>query len=125
MIRTAPRPWLFLALLAAGFAAGLAAATQPARAQAVNDFPTVARVEYVLVCMDANGRSPETLRRCACKVDELAALISYEDYLAAETVLRMQQMPGERSAVFRSPGMTTAVVDRFRLADSEADLICF
>lgn len=97
----------------------------PAAAWAENDFPTQARVEYVLFCMAASGQSPENLRRCSCKVDELAGLISYRDYVSAETVLRMQQTTGERSAVFRGGGMTVDIVERFRIAEAEADLICF
>ncbi|MDO5659056.1 MAG: hypothetical protein Q4G36_12145 [Paracoccus sp. (in: a-proteobacteria)] len=90
-----------------------------------NDFPTEARVEYAIYCMAANGQGPENLRRCSCKVDELAGLISYRDYVAAETVLRMQQTSGERSTVFRGGGMTVDLVERFRIAEAEADLICF
>lgn len=102
----------------------LAAAT-PALGQSGNDFPTQARVEYVLVCMEANGRSPENLRRCSCKVDELASLIRYDDLVSAETVLRMQNMNGGRAEVFRGAGMMSTIVDKYRAAEAEAELVCF
>ncbi|MFD1881652.1 hypothetical protein [Paracoccus pacificus] len=115
------RPTLFHAAILAAMA--LPAAAQTPAAQ--SDFPTEDRVRFVLLCMEANGRSPENLRRCSCKIDEIGALISYDDYVAGETVLRMQQVPGERAAMYRGAGMLSATVDKLRSADAEAELVCF
>lgn len=86
---------LFSALFAA-LAAAPAAATG-----ALNDYPTEARVEYVFGCMAVNGQTPEALRRCSCSIDVIAEILSYEDYVAAETVLSMRLAAGERAALFR------------------------
>lgn len=106
---------LVLALLAA-----------PAGAQQVlNDYPTEARAEYVFACMQTNGQSRDALTRCSCSVDQIATILPYDDYVAAETVLRMRQgMGGERMAMFRIPA-STAIVAELRRAQAEAEMLCF
>ncbi|MBA4491115.1 hypothetical protein [Paracoccus sp. S1E-3] len=114
--------------LAAFHAAIITVLALPASAQtavSANDFPTEDRVRFVLLCMEANGHSPENLRRCSCKIDEIGALISFDDYVAGETVLRMQQVPGDRASMYRGAGMLSAAVDKLRSADAEAELVCF
>lgn len=96
-----------------------------ASAQAVNDYPTEARVEYVLACMATNGESPDALRRCSCSIDNIATVLPYERYVAAETVLRMQQVSGDRAAMFRQGAMMDAVTADLRRAEAEAEILCF
>jgi hypothetical protein len=100
-----------------------AAAAPPARA---NDYPTVARADYVLGCMAANGNTRLAMERCACSLDAIAEQVPYDRYEAADTVLRMQAGNlGERGAVFRDPpGVRTSVED-LRRAQAEATLRCF
>ena len=40
----------------------------------VNDYPTYARADYVFACMQTNGQTREALEKCACSIDEVAAL---------------------------------------------------
>lgn len=108
--------------LFAGAAILLAA---PAGAQDLNDYPTEARADYVFACMAANGQTQEALRRCSCSIDAIAAILPYDRYVEAETVLRMRQVPGERSAIFRGTAPTTAVVADLRRAQAEAEISCF
>jgi hypothetical protein len=90
-----------------------------------NDFPTIARADYVLGCMAANGNTREALERCSCSVDAIAEQIPYARYEAAETALRMQAGNlGERSAMFRDPPQVRAVVEELRRAQAEATLRC-
>ena len=96
-----------------------------ASAQAVNDYPTEARVEYVLACMATNGESPEALRRCSCSIDNIAAVLPYDGYVAAETVLRMRQTSGERAGMFRQGAMMDSVTADLRRAEAEAEILCF
>ena len=96
-----------------------------ASAQAVNDYPTEARVEYVLACMATNGESPEALRRCSCSIDQIASILPYDRYVAAETVLRMRQTTGERAAIFRSGPAANDPVADLRRAAAEAEIMCF
>lgn len=96
-----------------------------ASAQAVNDYPTEARVEYVLACMATNGESPDALRRCSCSIDNIATVLPYERYVAAETVLRMRQVSGDRAAMFRQGAMMDTVTADLRRAEAEAEILCF
>ena len=44
-----------------------------------NDFPTQARVEFVLGCMsEQGGQSYDTLYKCVCLIDAIAAEMSHE-----------------------------------------------
>ena len=103
----------------------LVSAVSPAASQAVNDFSTVARAEYVFGCMGANGQSPEMLYKCSCSIDVIASIIPYERYVEIETVLRMRQILGERTAAFRETKWANAMVDELRSAEAEATLKCF
>jgi len=67
-----------------------------------NDFPTQARVEYVLNCMqEAGKRSYDTMYSCVCEVDRIASVLSYQEYTKAETLSFLYSTPGERGGVFR------------------------
>ncbi|HEX8484925.1 hypothetical protein [Sphingomonas sp.] len=99
-----------------------AIAASPASA---NDFPTEARADYVIGCMAANGQTQDTMRRCACSIDAIAAVMPYRDYERAETVMRMRGMTGETASLFRDVQVLRNVVDRFRAAQVEADFRCF
>jgi hypothetical protein len=105
------------------FALALAAA--PGWAQDLgNDYPTEARADYVFACMATNGQTRDALGRCSCSIDVIATILPYDDYVAAETVLRMRLMPGERAAMFRVP-VSTAIVAELRRAQAEAEMLCF
>ena len=67
-----------------------------------NDFPTQARVEYVLSCMgEHGGQSYDTLYACICIIDKIADRMSYREYTAAETLSFLFSTPGERGGIFR------------------------
>jgi hypothetical protein len=51
--------------------------------------------------------------------------VSYDDYEKADTVMRMQLVPGENTSMFRTMKMLKAMVDQLRLAQIEADFRCF
>lgn len=97
----------------------------PVVAQEYNDYPTEARVDYVFACMKANGDTRESLQRCSCSIDVIATLLSYEDYVSAETVLSLAQLSGERGTQFRSTEQSHAAVDAIRRAQAEAEVRCF
>jgi len=97
---------------------------QPRAAPA--DYPTEALADYVFACMATNGQSQDALRRCACSIDTIAAKVPYDDYVKAETVLRMRQVPGGgRAVMFRTAPWAQAMLDRLRQAQVEAELRCF
>jgi len=105
-------------------AVALAIACPAAAQDLTNDYPTEARADYVFACMATNGQTREALTRCACSIDMIATILPYDDYVSAETVLRMRMMPGERAAEFRIP-ITTSIVADLRRAQAEAEILCF
>jgi hypothetical protein len=113
---------MMLALGAAALAAVVLEGPQAAPA----DYPTEALADYVFGCMASNGQSQEALRRCSCSIDAIAEKVSYEDYVQAETVLRLQQVQGGgRTGMFRTAPWAQAMVDKLRQAQVEAELRCF
>jgi hypothetical protein len=91
-----------------------------------NDFPTQARVEYVLRCMDANGgQSYNTLYACVCSIDKIAESFSYDEFSEAETFALMRSTPGEQGGVFRDPDRARALQKRYQEVVSAAEQSCF
>ena len=91
----------------------------------LNDYPTVARADYVFGCMKANGETRQALERCSCSIDVIASILPYERYVAAETVLSMAQVPGTLGSQFRSTEYAKVAVDELRRAQAEAEVRCF
>jgi len=89
------------------------------------DYPTAARAEYVFACMAVNGQTPEVLRKCSCSIDVIAEKIPFDQYERIETVMTMQQIPGERTAMFRQAPWVRALLDEFERAQADANLRCF
>src|SRR5215510_575474 len=104
--------------------AGALAVAGPAQ-DAANDYPTVARADYVFGCMQVNGQTREALERCSCSIDAIAALLPYEKYEEAETVMRVRQRAGKNAAMFSSMPQLRAKVEDLKRAQVEAELKCF
>jgi hypothetical protein len=90
-----------------------------------NDYPTVARADYVFACMATNGQTQDALRKCSCSIDVIASLIPYEKYVQSETILRMQLVGGEKSEMFRGAVWMKETLDDLRRAQAEAEARCF
>lgn len=114
MIRTAAALALLLSL--------------PAHAQQrkpANDYPTATRADYVIGCMASSNFKREFLERCACGIDTIADIMTFEDYEMADTVLRMQQgATAGRAAVFTSTPVAREKVELLRRAQAEVTLQC-
>lgn len=91
----------------------------------LNDYPTVARADYVFACMATNGQSRRALEQCSCSIDHIARLLSYDAYVRAETILRTLQVGGEKVAPLRDSEHFRAIVADLRRAQAEADIVCF
>ena len=89
----------------------LAVGLAKAPADDLNDYPTVARADYVFGCMKANGETRQALERCACSIDVIASILPYDRYVTAETVLGMAQVPGVLSSQFRSTEAANSAID--------------
>ena len=90
-----------------------------------NDYPTSARVDYVIGCMAANGQSREAMTRCSCSVDALASIMPYDKYVAAETILSMRQGVGQAASLFRNTPQYDDTIAELRRAQAEAEVRCF
>ena len=92
-----------------------------------NDFPTQARVEYVLQCMARQGgQSYNTMYSCICSIDKIAEQISYKEFSSAEMLTYLWSTPGERGGVFRDAA--TESRNRIKVLANirkEAEASCF
>ncbi len=117
--------WILGALAAAVLIAHGGAGAARAAELPANDYPTVARADYVFGCMQVNGQTRDALERCACSIDVIASLLSYDQYEEADTVMRMRQRGGKNASMFLSMPMLRAKVDDLKRAQIEAELRCF
>ena len=92
---------------------------------AANDYPTAARADYVFGCMASNGQTQEMLNRCSCSIDVIASLLPYDRYVQAETVVRMRQVGGEKTVMFRDTAIAKETLADLRRAQAEAEIRCF
>jgi hypothetical protein len=91
----------------------------------LNDYPTVARADYVFACMKTNGDTRHALEQCSCSIDVIASILPYDRYVFAETVLSLGQVPGVFGAMFRSPERAKTATNDLRRAQAEAEVRCF
>lgn len=90
-----------------------------------SDFPTQARVEYVIGCMNSNGgQTYDNLYSCVCRVDELAKHFSYAEYAEAETFAQLRSTAGERGGLFRDPPRAGELREKLAAAQREAETAC-
>jgi len=90
-----------------------------------NDYPTVVRADYVFACMQVNGQTRDALERCSCSIDTIAALLPYDQYEEAETIMRVRQRGGKNASMFQSMPAMRGKVDDLKRAQVEAELRCF
>jgi hypothetical protein len=103
---------------------------QPSPAQAPapvnNDFPTLTRVEYVLSCMqEKGGKNYDNLYHCVCAVDKIAAKMSHEEFMQAQTFETNKNLAGERGGVFRDPPQSKVLRDKLKAVNEDAISACF
>ena len=119
------RPVIIVALTLCGAAAALFVAGSAAQTQEINDYPTVARADYVFGCMKSNGDTRRALEQCSCSIDVIASVIPYDRYVTAETVLSMSQVVGNLGTQFRATEQARNAVNDLRRAQAEAEVRCF
>jgi hypothetical protein len=95
-------------------------------AAAANDFPTQARVEFVLGCMNEHGgQSYDTLYPCVCLIDRIAAEMTYEEFAEAQVFSQLRSTPGERGGVFRDPDQASSLTEKLEAATESGKAACF
>ncbi len=120
------RARLGISALALAGLAGLMTTALAARANElpVNDYPTVARADYVFACMQVNGQSREVLDKCSCSIDQIAALLPWAEYEEAETIMSLVLRGGESVAAMQFAALQEKIKNLKR-AQVEAELRCF
>ena len=91
----------------------------------VNDYPTVARADYVFACMVSNGQTRKALEQCSCSIDVIASILTYDSYVEAETIMRLRLVGGEKSTVFRTGPKMKETFANLKRAQAEAEIRCF
>jgi len=122
-----PRPSVELrarcACKASLLAVAVLLAAGPARA---NDFPTLARVQYVQQCQNANpGPLFEMQSKCSCALDQLASQLSYEQFDTLKTVTDAMSIGGERGGALRDNPQVRPMMDKLRQLEGQAARACF
>jgi hypothetical protein len=108
---------LYTAILLAVMASSLAHA---------NDFPTRARVEFVLDCMrESKASAEESMYKCSCAIDEIAAKVDYSTWVDMSTVSNGITIAGERGGVMRDMKDGRKIAASYRELQAEAKKRCF
>ena len=90
-----------------------------------NDFPTQARVEFVLGCMnEQGGQSYDNLYKCVCLIDAIAAEMSHEEFAQAQVFSQLRSTPGERGGVFRDPDQARTLSDKLAVVIERGKAAC-
>jgi hypothetical protein len=101
----------------------LCAGVLPAHA---NDFPTRARVEFVLGCMrDSKAPLQESMYKCSCAIDAIADKIDYATFVDLTTVTDGMTIAGERGGVMRDLKDGRKMAASFRELQDNAKKACF
>jgi len=109
----APLPLLVLAVVAAPLASA-------------NDFPTRARVEYVIACMEETKAPPtEAMYKCSCAIDAIAEKVRYSEWVDLSTVANGITIAGERGGVMRDLKDGRKLIDSYRKLQEKAKKQCF
>ena len=96
-----------------------------AAAEVANDFPTTARVEYVLECMKNHAGKYEFLYKCSCSVDEIAKQVPFDEYVEISTAQRHQSLGGQRGAEFRDPANVKTMAKKYKTIEDNSADACF
>lgn len=90
-----------------------------------NDYPTWSRADYVFGCMQANGQNRDVLLKCSCSIDEIAHLLPFSKYEAAETLMSVGLRGGENASWLIHSPENLKKINELKLAQVEAELLCF
>jgi hypothetical protein len=88
-----------------------------------NDFPTLARVEYVQECVNRTGDQTH-IYQCSCVVDRIAEAMSYDEFVEASTYARYSTLPGEAGGIFRDTEDGKKKAKQFRTVEADAFRAC-
>lgn len=97
-----------------------------AAAAAANDFPTHARVDFVLQCMRDNpSMGQEAVYKCSCAIDAIAEKVTYDQWVELSTVANATTIAGERGGVMRDMKDGRKIIGNYRELQENAKKSCF
>jgi len=95
-------------------------------AERPNDYPTLARVEYVFDCLNENpGPRHEMVYKCVCAADRVAEAVPYDRWVDLSTFFNAQPIAGERGAYVRERSDIQAQLKSYREIQLNAKKACF
>jgi hypothetical protein len=109
--------------LAAPLAFGASSGSGAASPSRSHDYPTEGRVEYVLGCMDDNGRDFVNVYKCSCAIDKIAQKLDYDEFVEQSTFSKYATLGGEGGAEFRVD-RAKAQTKKFRDLQKDAFKAC-
>ena len=89
-----------------------------------HDYPTQARVDYVLDCAAQNGGKLSQLYQCSCVIDDIANTLAYDDFVEVSTFARYATLPGEGGGIFRDSDDAKTRAKQFRELEKNAYRAC-
>lgn len=91
-----------------------------------NDFPTRARVEFVLTCMqDTKAPPQESMYKCSCAIDAIADKVRYREWVDLSTIANGITIAGERGGVMRDIKDGRKLIASYRKLQESARKQCF
>jgi hypothetical protein len=91
-----------------------------------NDFPTRARVEFVLDCMRTSKAPPqESMYKCSCAIDAIATKVDYARWVDLSTIANATTIAGERGGIMRDMKDGRTTIAAFRELQADAKKRCF
>ena len=124
--RLASTSLLALAACALAASPALARKPDPRRDPKAHVYPTADRVSYVLTCMrDHPGAQHEMVSKCSCTIDEIAKVLTFDDYTNMATSVNAISIGGERGGSMRDSEQVQAMAKRYREVQAKAKKACF
>jgi hypothetical protein len=91
-----------------------------------NDFPTRARVEFVLDCMrDSKAPPQEAMYKCSCAIDAIADKVHYSEWVDLSTISNGITIAGERGGVMRDIKDGRKLIASYKDLQAGAKKQCF
>jgi hypothetical protein len=91
-----------------------------------NDFPTRARVDFVLSCMrDSKEPAQESVYKCSCAIDAIADKVRYSTWVEMSTLADGITIAGERGGIMRDMKDGRKVIASYRELQENAKKRCF
>ena len=91
-----------------------------------NDFPTRARVEFVLNCMrESKAPQQESMYKCSCAIDAIAEKVDYATWVDLSTIANATTIAGERGGVMRDLKDGRKLIATYRDLQENAKKSCF